>query len=65
MGIMFTKGPPTSHNYFKITLPKKLLKIFSTFNLHHGPIRVKVKEGSYVDMLKGMASQLAKITTSN
>jgi hypothetical protein len=46
---MFTKGPPTSHNYFKIAVQKMLLKTFSTFNLHHGPIKVKVKEGSYVE----------------
>ena len=49
MGTMFTKGPPTSHNYLKITVQKMLLKTFSKFNLHHGLIRVKVKEGSYVE----------------
>jgi hypothetical protein len=45
---MLAKGPPTSHNSFKIIAWKTLLKTFFDINLHHGLIKVQVKKGSNI-----------------
>jgi hypothetical protein len=61
-GTIFTKGPPTSHNFLKIIIQKMLLKAFSTLTSIMAQSGCRLKRGR---MPKGMASQPPGVETPN